>query len=49
MKTYYIDYLDKSGDLTHIWVEAESKQDAESEARSEYWDIDEILEIREGR
>lgn len=49
MKTYYIDYYDKSGDLCHIWVNASNKAEAESEARSEYWDIAEIIDIREGR
>lgn len=49
MKTYYIDYIDKSGDLTHIWVEAYDKESAISEARSEYWDIQEIINVREGR
>lgn len=49
MKTYYIDYMDKSGDLCHIWVNASNKAEAESEARSEYWDIEEIISIREDR
>ena len=49
MKTYYIDYYDKSGDLCHIWVNASNKAEAESEARSEWWDIAEIIDIREGR
>lgn len=43
---YYIDYLDKSGDLSHVWVNANSESEAENEARSEYWDIDEILQVR---
>ena len=46
MKTYYIDYYDKSGDLCHVWVKAMNKQDAIEEARSEWWDIDEIIEVR---
>lgn len=43
--TYYVDYMDKSGDLSHVWVDADSKEDAEAQARSEYWDIDEIISI----
>lgn len=46
MAKYYVDYTDRSGDLCHIWVEASSKSDAESEARQEYWDIDEIISVR---
>ena len=45
MKKYYIDYVDKSEDLCHVWVEAEDKQDAESQVRSEYWNIDHIISI----
>ena len=45
MKRYYIDYYTKEGDYCHIWVYARSKEDAEEEARHEWWDIDEIVEI----
>ena len=43
---YIIDYLDKSGDLSHVWVNASNECEAEYEARSEFWDIDEILQVR---
>ena len=43
--TYYIDYLDKSKDLTHVWVDATSKEDARRQVMREYWDIDEIIRI----
>lgn len=42
---YYIDYLDKSDDLTHVWVEAESREDARRQVLHEYWDIKEIIRI----
>lgn len=42
---YYVDYMDKEGDLSHVWVNADSKQDAEAKAKREYWDIDEIISI----
>ena len=45
MKKYYIDYMDKEGDLSHVWVNADSKQDAEAKAKREYWNIDEIISI----
>lgn len=46
MKRFYIDYIDESGDLCHIWVSATDKADARSQAFSEYWDINEIIDIR---
>lgn len=42
---YYVDYMDKGRDLCHVWVDADSKQDAISQVRSEYWDIDEIISV----
>lgn len=48
MAKYYVDYEDKSGDLTHVWVEADSKEDAIYEAKHEYWDIKKILSIKKG-
>ena len=49
MKTFYIDYYDKTGDLCHVWVEARDKEDDEEEARHEWWDIEEIISIRESK
>ena len=46
---YFIDYLDKSGDLSHVWVNANSESEAENAARSEWWDIHEIIQIRPER
>jgi len=43
--TYYVDYQDKSGDLCHVWVDAESSYDAEAQVRNEYWDIDQIIDV----
>jgi type II secretory pathway component PulF len=42
---FNIDYIDKSGDLSHVWVEANNKEDAIMEAKSEYWDIKEIIQV----
>ena len=42
---YYVDYIDKEGDLCHVWVDADSKEDAEYQAKREYWNIDEIISI----
>jgi hypothetical protein len=46
---YYIDYIDKSGDLSHIWVSASSESEAISEAHHEYWDIEDIISVRPAR
>lgn len=46
---YIIDYLDKEGDLTHVWLNADSESEAECEARREYWDIDRIIDIRRAK
>ena len=43
---FYVDYLDKSGDLCHVWVIADSKSDAINVARQEYWDICDIVSVR---
>lgn len=42
MKTYYIYYTTKSGDHAKVWVNANSKEDAERQAKQEYWDIERI-------
>lgn len=42
---YYIDYIDKEGDLCHVWVNAASKDDAVCQVEREYWDIDEIIGV----
>jgi len=42
---FNIDYIDKSGDLSHVWVEANNKEDAILKAENEYWDIKEIIQV----
>jgi len=44
--TYYVDYEDKDGDLCHVWVEATSVEDAENQVRHEYWDVNEIINVK---
>ena len=50
MKTYYITYISKTdGDCCTVWTEAMSREDAVDNIESEYWDVDEIIGIREER
>lgn len=44
MKKYEVYYHDKSGDLSHVWVEAESKEDAIFQVKHEYCDCNEIVD-----
>ena len=43
MKKFIIKYIDKSDDLSSVWVNASSKEEAKSKAKREYWDIKEII------
>lgn len=45
MKKFYVDYIDSDDDLCHIWVEANSKEEAIREAKREYWDIKNIIDV----
>lgn len=45
MKKFYIDYICTDDDLCHIWVEANSKEEAIRSAKREYWDIKSIISV----
>ena len=45
MKKYLIRYLNKEGDSTKVWVEADSAEEAKQEALREYWDIETIVSV----
>lgn len=45
MDKYIVKYTDKSGDLSSVWVYANSKEDAKAQARNEYWDIADIVMV----
>ena len=47
MKKWIICYAYKSGDTSKVWTSAETKQEAISDVKSEYWDIDEIIYCHE--
>lgn len=43
---YYVDYISSSDhDVCHVWTEANSKEEARNNVKSEYWDIEEIISI----
>lgn len=47
MDKYYVTYISSTDDdCCTIWVNANSVAEAKSEARSEYWDIKEIINVR---
>lgn len=47
MKSYKITYIDADGDVCTVTVEASNKQEAKIELKQEYWDVKEIIKIRE--
>lgn len=49
MKNFIVKYIDKSGDLSSVWVAADSKEDAKQAARREYWDIVDIISVIESK
>ena len=38
MKKFIVKYTDKSGDLSSVWVSADSKEEAKRVAKMEYWE-----------
>lgn len=44
MKKWKVTYRDEDGDISSVWCEAPSKQDAINYVEEEYWDIDSIVE-----
>ena len=49
MKKFIIKYIDKSDDLSSVWVTASSKDEAKKVARREYWDIVDIVTVTESK
>ena len=47
MSKWIVTYEDKYGDLSHVRVNADNITDAEMEVRSEYWNVDTIVDIYE--
>lgn len=49
MKTYYVSFITTSGDYETVWVHAQDKEDAENQARDDFWNISTIVEIKESK
>lgn len=47
MAMWIIKYNDANGDLGSVWVEAETRDEAKQKAYREYWDIEDILTIKQ--
>jgi type II secretory pathway component PulF len=47
MKEYIIRYRTLEGDMDSVIIEAYSKEDARVQLKREYWDVHEIISIRE--
>jgi type II secretory pathway component PulF len=47
MREYIIKYITLEGDTDSVIIEAYSKEDAKVQLKREYWDVREILSVRE--
>ena len=47
MREYIIRYITLEGDTNSVIIEAYSKEDAKVQLKREYWDVREILSVRE--
>ena len=45
MRKFHVDYIDKSDDLCHVWVNAVNEEDAIERVEQEYWDIKRIVQV----
>ena len=45
MDKYIIYYKEINGDIAHVWVYADSVEDAKRKAESEYWDIEYFIDV----
>jgi type II secretory pathway component PulF len=48
MDKYIVKYTDKKGDLTSVWVHADSNEDAKRQVKQEYWDVVDIVMVYKG-
>lgn len=46
MEKFKIDYITLEGDLSSVWIEAYTAEEAKIQLKREYWDVQEIIRIR---
>lgn len=47
MRSFKITYITLEGDIDTVIIEAFSKEDAKVQLRREYWDVREVLRVKE--
>lgn len=47
MKSYKITYVTLEGDVDTVIIEAYSKEDAKVQLKREYWDVREVVRVKE--
>ena len=47
MRSYIVTYITLEGDVDTVTIEAYSKEDARVQLKREYWDVREIVRIRD--
>lgn len=47
MKNFIVSYVTLEGDSCNVLIEAYSREDAKVQLKREYWDVREILRVRE--
>ena len=47
LKKWKVNYTTTEGDSCSVWEEAETREEAESNVRNEYWDVKEIVQTIE--
>ena len=47
MKKFIVSYVTLEGDSSNVLIEAYSREDAKIQLKREYWDVREILRVRE--
>lgn len=47
MTKWIVKYTDANGDLSSVWVEAKTAAEAKDIAYREYWDIEDIVMVKQ--
>ena len=47
MRSYKVNYITLEGDVDTVIIEAYSKEDAKVQLKREYWDVREVVRVKE--